>query len=168
MLFRSEKLLNLIQITLIVFIVAYIVFRSFTISLLVILPVMGAVLFNFAMMGALGIPLNTPTSLCSAIAVGIGADFAIYLIYRIKQFMANNTVENAIALGMKSAGSTCILVAFSIALGFSVLFASYDFYPHVWMSMLIGCAMIIGVLITITIPPLFISRFKYVQIQLKG
>ena len=164
----KEKLLNLMQITCIVFVVAYFVFRSLAISFLVVLPIASAVLFNFSMMGALGIALNTPTSLCSAIAVGIGADFAIYLIYRIKQLMVNHSLDQAIIIGLQTAGSTCILVAFAIALGYSVLLFSSDFYPHIWMSLLIGCAMIVGVLITITIPPLCIAKSIYLQNQLKS
>ena len=45
-------------------------------------------LVNFGLMGLTGIPLNIATSLISAMAVGIGADYAIYLIYRFREELA--------------------------------------------------------------------------------
>jgi predicted RND superfamily exporter protein len=74
------KILNIVQIGGVILLITSVVFRSVVAGLLVLVPLLLAVLANFGLMGLLGIQLNIGTSLISAMAVGIGADYAIYLI----------------------------------------------------------------------------------------
>ncbi|HAT33988.1 MAG TPA: hypothetical protein DCW29_25030, partial [Janthinobacterium sp.] len=68
------KILNIVQIAAVVFVISSLIFRSLVAGALVLLPLLIAVLANFGLMGWSGILLNIPTSLTSAMAVGIGAD----------------------------------------------------------------------------------------------
>lgn len=154
-----DKLLNIAQIIAVVFAVAALVFRSFVAGALVVLPVVFAVLVNFGVMGITGIPLNIPTALCSAMSVGIGADYAIYLLYRTRQEAAHS-LPQAIANAVRSAGAACLFVALAIALGYSVLMLSYDFYPHVWIGLMVGLAMLVSVLATLIVLPAALMKFQ--------
>ncbi|OGT13243.1 MAG: hypothetical protein A3F73_07840 [Gallionellales bacterium RIFCSPLOWO2_12_FULL_59_22] len=154
-----DKLLNIAQIIAVVFVVAALVFRSLAAGALVVLPVIFAVLVNFGVMGVAGIPLNIPTALCSAMSVGIGADYAIYLLYRAKQKTAQ-TLPQTIADAVGSAGAACLFVALAIALGYSVLMLSYDFYPHVWIGLMVGLAMLVSVLATLIVLPAALMKFQ--------
>ena len=87
------KILNILQIAAVVFIISSLIFRSVVAGMLVLLPLLIAVLTNFGLMGWSGIPLNISTSLISAMAVGIGADYAIYLIYRLREELSMGTDE---------------------------------------------------------------------------
>lgn len=154
-----DKLLNIAQIIAVVFVVAAVVFRSLGAGLLVIVPVIFAVLVNFGVMGITGIPLNIPTALCSAMSVGIGADYAIYLLYRAKQDASHDPAQR-IRNAVHSAGSACLFVALSITLGYSVLMLSYDFYPHVWIGLMVGLAMMVSVLASLIVLPAALVRFQ--------
>src|SRR5262249_26108663 len=79
------KLQNIVQICAAIFIISALVFRSVTAGAIVLTPLLVAVLAIFGAMGWIGIPLNIPNSLVSAMAVGIGADYAIYLLYRLRE-----------------------------------------------------------------------------------
>lgn len=162
-----DKLLNIAQIIAVVFVVAALVFRSFVAGALVVLPVVFAVLVNFGVMGITGISLNIPTALCSAMAVGIGADYAIYLLYRAKQETAQ-TLPQTIANAVGSAGAACLFVALAIALGYSVLMLSYDFYPHVWIGLMVGLAMLVSVLATLIVLPAALMKFQPSFIKVKN
>ncbi|MFX5735206.1 RND transporter, partial [Acinetobacter baumannii] len=72
------KLMNILQISFAVFFISALVFRSLSAGLIVLTPLLFSILAIFGVMGWLNIPLNIPNSLISAMAVGIGADYAIY------------------------------------------------------------------------------------------
>src|SRR5437762_10536339 len=76
------KLRNIVQIALITLAIASLLLRSVVGGLLVAMPLGLTVAVNFGVMGLLGIPLDTITSAISAMAVGIGADYAIYFLFR--------------------------------------------------------------------------------------
>ncbi len=121
-----EKVLNIAQIMLAVFLVSSLVFRSLVAGLLILVPLLAAVLVNFGIMGLLGIPLQIATALVSAMAVGIGADYGIYMSYRIREELRENESENeTIEKAFKSAGKAALFVSSAVAGGFGVLMLSW-------------------------------------------
>lgn len=156
-----SKLLNIMQISAVVFVISAIVFRSLIAGLLVLAPLMVAVLANFGLMGWSGILLNIPTSLTSAMAVGIGADYAIYLIYRLREELASGHDENAaIRNVLASAGKAILFVAGAVAAGYGVLLFSFGFYIHIWMAILIAVAMLVSAFAALLLIPAFILTFR--------
>src|SRR3990172_6171449 len=69
----------------IVFVITSIVLRSFIGGILVLLPLGIAVLINFGVLGLAGIGLGVGTAAISAMSVGFGADYSIYLLYRLRE-----------------------------------------------------------------------------------
>ena len=165
-----DKLLNIAQIIGVVFLASALLFRSVTAGLLVLLPLLIAVLVNFGLLGWLGIPLNIPTSLISAMAVGIGADYAIYLISRYREEVVINA-SDALEKSMHSAGAACLYVAASVAVGYGVLALSFGFKVHQWLALLIASAMFVSVFATLMLIPAILIRFKpgflYVRLERK-
>ncbi|HEY8938871.1 MAG TPA: MMPL family transporter, partial [Cellvibrio sp.] len=76
---------NILQMIIVVFVVGILLFRSFIAGICLIVPLVVTVLMNFGVMGITGIPLNTPNAVSSAMAIGIGADYAIYMLYRMRE-----------------------------------------------------------------------------------
>jgi len=76
----SGKIWNILQIAGIVFAITSIVLRSPIGGILVLLPLGIAVLINFGVLGIAGIGLGVGTAAISAMAVGFGADYSIYLL----------------------------------------------------------------------------------------
>ncbi len=156
-----SKILNIVQIATVVFIISSLMLRSIVAGLLVLLPLLVAVVVNFGLMGLTGILLNIPTSLTSAMVVGIGADYAIYMIYRLRETLRDRTsLVEAAGHTLDTAGSACLFVALAIAGGYSVLLLSFGFLIHAWMAILIVVAMTVSVFAAITLIPALIITFK--------
>lgn len=155
------KILNILQITVVVFIISSLIFRSLIAGVLVLLPLLVAVLANFGLMGWSGIPLNISTSLISAMAVGIGADYAIYLIYRLREELAKGTDEmTAVRNVIGTAGQAILFVAISVSAGYGVLLLSFGYNIHKWLAILIAEAMIMSSLSALLLIPALILTFR--------
>jgi predicted RND superfamily exporter protein len=146
------KLLNILQILACVFVVSSLVFRSPLAGSLILIPLVATVFANFGFMGLLGIPLNIPNSLVAAMAVGVGADYAIYLSYRMREELQSGLPESeAIRRAFLSAGKATLFVSSAVAAGFGVLLLSWGFFIHIWMALLLGLAMLTSSIATLTI-----------------
>lgn len=157
----KEKVLNIIQIMAAVFIVSSLVFRSLLAGVLILVPLIAAVFVNFGVMGLLGIPLQIATALVSAMAVGIGADYGIYMSYRMREELKNTKDEKkAIEKSFKSAGKAAIFVSTAVAGGFGVLMLSWGFMVHMWMGFLIATAMLVSSITALTLFPALIFSIR--------
>lgn len=156
-----EKILNIAQILLAVFLVTTVVFRSFVAGFLILVPLFAAVIVNFGVMGWLGIPLQIATALVSAMAVGIGADYGIYMSYRMREELGKGTDEaTALHTAFHSAGKATLFVSSAVAGGFGILMLSWGFYIHIWMGFLIATAMLVSSLTALTLFPALIFSWK--------
>jgi predicted RND superfamily exporter protein len=148
------KALNVLQVALVVFVVSTLLFRSVVAGALVLVPLALTLAANFGVMGLLGVPLNIPTAIISALAVGTGADYAIYLTYRLREALAETPDrDTAVRIAFKSAGKAVMYVASAIAIGYSVLVTSWGFLVHVELGGLMALAMIVSALATLTVYP---------------
>lgn len=149
----GNKLLNIAQIVAAVFLVSSVLFRSALGGLFVLVPLVLAVAGNFGLMGWAGIPLQVATATVSAMAVGIGADYAIYMLYRLRSEAALVGPEAALQRTFRSAGKAVMFVATAIAGGYAVVMLSWGFLIHFWLGLLISAAMIVSAVATLTTLP---------------
>jgi predicted RND superfamily exporter protein/outer membrane lipoprotein-sorting protein len=157
----GDKLLNILQIAASVFVIASILFRSMLGGLFVLIPLVLAVAANFGIMGLAGIPLQVATATVSAMAVGIGADYAIYLLYRLREEARGaSSVEAAIRRTFDSAGKAVLFVASAISGGYAVLMLSYGFLVHFWLGLLICIAMLVSAGAALTTLMAMIMHFR--------
>ncbi|MFQ5580951.1 MAG: RND family transporter, partial [Nitrospiria bacterium] len=116
------KLLNIVQMIVICFILVSTIFRSFVAGLIVLIPLLIAVLWNFGFMGLVGIPLGISTAAVSAMAVGMGADYSIYILYRLREELSmNRHLEKVLDVTLRSAGKAILLIAMAFAAGTSLV-----------------------------------------------
>jgi hypothetical protein len=150
----NGKILNIVQIASAIFVISSLAFSSLTAGVIVLLPLVMSVLAVFGVMGAFGIPLNVPNSLISAMAAGIGADYAIYLLYRMREQMKLGAdSETAVRQTLATAGKAALYVATAVAGGYGVLALSIGYNLHLWLSLFIGVAMIVSVWASLTLVP---------------
>lgn len=148
------KLLNIAQIAFAVFAISALAFRSATAGLIVLAPLAMAVLAVFGAMGALRIPLNVPNSLISAMAVGIGADYAIYLLHRMRELARQGLPpDDVVAQALATAGKAALFVATAVAGGYGVLSLSIGYNVHLWLSLFIVLAMVVSVMASLVLVP---------------
>lgn len=163
-----DKILNVIQIAGVVFIIASLVFRSLVAGALVVTPLLISVLVNMGVIGLIGplgflggLHLNVPVALTSALAIGIGADYAIYMLFRLREELAKGTEETkAYHTVLTTAGKACLFVASAVTGGYAVQALSFGYYPHTWNALLIGTAMLVSVTSALTIMPALVHKFK--------
>jgi uncharacterized protein len=105
--------------------VVWVMLRSWGDSILVILPVTLAVLWNFGLMGWLGMPLGVATSTFSAIALGIGIDFALHWQAKLRlELAAGKSWEEALRGTASSTGGAILLNGIVLICGFGILLLS--------------------------------------------
>src|SRR5438067_13210051 len=132
------KLRNILQIALITFCIAALLLRSLTGGLLVATPLALTVAVNFGVMGLLGIPLDTVTSMISAMAVGIGADYAVYFLFRLREELAGGAdLDEALGRALTTSGKAVLFVSSAIAVGYATLCLS-GFGLHVQLGALVA------------------------------
>lgn len=148
----SGKMQNIAQIFLAVFLVSAVMFRSLKLGLLILVPLTATLAAVFGIMGALNIPLQIATATLAALALGIGADYAIYLTWRLREEL-RRTGDEAVALRntFASAGKAVLFVASAVAGGYAVLMASPGFNIHIWLGLLTTVAMLAGAVSTLTL-----------------
>lgn len=160
-----SKLLNIVQILLVILAVSTLAFRSLQAGLLVLSPLLVVLALLFGAMGHFRVPLNIPNSLISAMAVGIGADYAIYLLYRIREYTAAGlSLPAAVEAAIKTAGKACLFVATAVAGGYAVLLFSFDYKVHMWLSSFIVLAMLASVFSALLLIPsvVLVTRPRFI------
>ena len=153
------KAWNIVQIAAITFLMTALVRRSLLGGIFVIIPLALSVLINFGIMGLSGINLGIGTAAITAMAVGIGADYEIYLIFRLReQFRKNKNIEEAIRITLQTSGKAIIFVAIAVSAGYGLL-AFTGFYLHM-EGILVPLAMLTSSLGALTILPVLVVIFK--------
>ncbi|HKO50230.1 MAG TPA: MMPL family transporter, partial [Polyangiaceae bacterium] len=148
------KIRNILQIAIVLFVLCAAVFRSFLAGLMVLVPLVITTIVNFGILGVFQIPLNIATAITTAMGVGIGADYAIYFIFRLREELAKNGDEaSAFRKVFASAGKAVLFVASAVAGGYGVLVLSLGFYMHIWMGILIAAAMLVSAFAALTVLP---------------
>jgi hypothetical protein len=138
-----DKIVNLVQVSLIIFVLAAVVLRSLLGGLFVLLPLTLAVVVNLGLMGWTNIWLDMTTAAITAMGVGIGADFAIYLIFRIREeLLHSGDFATAVRTSLRTSGKAIFFVSSAVALGYMVLpFSGFS----LWIRLGLLTATIVGV-----------------------
>jgi len=99
--------------------------RSLRRGILCVIPSTFAVLVVLAAMGVFGVPLGVATSMFAAMTIGIGVDYAIHLLERLRRNRAAG-LDDASALldALRVTGPAIAVDACAVILGFGVLLFS--------------------------------------------
>lgn len=154
------KVWNLVQISALVVLITALMLRSLVAGLLVLLPLATAALVNLGLMGWTGILLSMGTSAISAMAVGIGADYAVYLLFRVREEMQRTgDLREAIARALTTSGKAIAYVATAVAGGYLCL-AFSGFKVHVLLGALVALTMATSSLATVAFLPAVLLRIS--------
>ena len=148
MVIRSSFLSILISLVLICSITA-LFFKRVIWGILAVIPLTGAVILNFGLMGHFGITLNHITAILSSIIIGVGVDFAIHFISQFQRLSSSIDRGDLSQEVIKDVGYPIILDAGS-NMGFGALLFS-AFIPVQYIGGLMVFAMISTSLGTLTL-----------------
>lgn len=155
-----EKIENMLQMGIILFFLSSAVLRSFVGGCFVVTPLVMVIMANFGIMGWLGIPLDTGTALSAALAIAIGADYELYLMFRLKEELAQSEdLPAALQISFLTAGKAVILAALSVAGGYSVLLtSSFGFYQR--FGIIVIATMVVSAVSTVVLLRSMMMIFK--------
>ena len=121
---------GLIVALVLVLIMAIAVFRSVLAGILTIIPVATSLLFVYTTMVLLDIPLGIGSSMFASIAIGLGVDFSIHTVDRIKAVIGQSTPEDETTYAdlvkqiFPNTGRALLFNFLALAAGFGVLTVS--------------------------------------------
>lgn len=154
------KIANIAQIACITVLVSGMLLGSALGGLLVVVPLALAVAVNFGVMGLLGVHLDNMTAAISAMAVGIGADYAMYLLFRIRQEAATSpSLDVAVERALATAGKAVLFVSTAVSVGYATLMLS-GFKVHVQLGGLVALAMIVSSLGALIVLPTLVLALR--------
>jgi predicted RND superfamily exporter protein len=144
---------------LLVFAVVAFSFRSLRSVGIVFLPLLVANIVNLAFVRIFIGPLNTYTSLGTAILFGLGVDFAVHLVGRYRELrQAGSTLEDAILLAWARTGPPCFTAATTSAAGFLAL-AFAEFKGFSQLGVLLAMGLMLCLVAMLVLLPILLVRF---------
>ncbi|HLK13022.1 MAG TPA: MMPL family transporter [Candidatus Binatia bacterium] len=147
------KLLNVAAILLVVYAFSSLVLRTPVGGAFVVLPLVLAVAVVFGVLEWGGIRFDVVSATIAPIGVGIGADYAIYFLYRLREERRRGApVAAALARALETSGRAVLFVALAIALGFTV-FAPSPYRAFRLTGLLTPASMLASCLAAITVMP---------------
>lgn len=154
------KVRNIVVVSLVIFTIASLVFRSLLAGLLVAAPLAVTVVVNLGTLGLLGLHLNMITASVVGMAVGIGADYAIYLLYRTREEFARlGDAPAAIAEALRTSGAAVTFVALAVSAGYAALVLS-PFAVYWMLGVTVPLTMAVSCGVTITLLPWVLARWR--------
>lgn len=140
----------------IIFTLIFLVFRSIKMGMISIAPNLLPIVINFGIMGWTGIPLNTATSMISAIAIGIVVDDTIHFLAFYNQ---NGDHIHSISRTIFAKGRAIITTSVVLFVGFGILLFS-NFVPTIYFGILVASIMVIAILGDLILLPALLSYLK--------
>lgn len=164
----SSSLISILASIVLIGLTSWIFYKNIRWGILAVIPLSGAVIINFGIMGLLGITLNHVIGLLTAIIIGVGVDFAIHYIASYKKhILTHEDHEKINRLTFKDVGYPIVLDVAS-NMGFGAMFFSI-LVPLKSMGILTILAMLstsIGTLVLLA-PLMFFFKDKLIKITLK-
>jgi len=153
-------LANISLIFLVIFVLHSLTYRSLPSGAIVLLQVSTATLFSLAYMALRGFGLNINTLPVQAVGVGIGVDYAIYIVDRIRQEAAGtDDLDEAIRRAIATTGMAVTFTATTVVGGILFwIFSSLRFQAE--MAQLLAVLMIVNMLGAIIVVPAFYAVLR--------
>ena len=151
---------NISLIFLVIFILHSITYQSMASGGIIFLQIATATLVSLAYMAIAGIGLNINTLPVQSVGVGIGVDYAIYIVDRIRQEVAETAdIDEAIRRAIRTTGMAVSFTATTVVGGiFLWIFSNLRFQAE--MAYLLVILMIVNMLGAITVVPTFYSILR--------
>jgi predicted RND superfamily exporter protein len=144
---------------LLILLLMFAIFRSLKLGLLAMVPNVLPILFNFAVMGFCGIPLNSATAIIAAVAIGIAVDDTIHFICNYQQQrQQKKSVEQATKSAIMSKGPPIIITSLIMSGAFTILMFS-SFVPTIQFGFLSALIMVFAVFSDLLVLPAILLSF---------
>lgn len=135
-------------------------YRSITAALLVFVVLAMAVLINRAYMGFRGIGLNINTLPVTAVGIGLGVDYAIYMLDRIREEVRHRALDDAVRVALATTGAAVLFTAVTVVAGIAYWIPGSSLRFNSEMAMLLSLLMVSNMVGAVSLLPLLVKVFK--------
>jgi predicted RND superfamily exporter protein len=164
---RSSQINSTILAVILAFVLLAILYRSIGLGLISLVPVVLSTLWILGTMYIFDISLNVLTVMVTALTIGIGLDYTIYIVTRYEEERKKHSIEDAINSTIRGTGSALFISGVTTICGFAVLMISpipiIAHFGFIIATTIIYC----GVLAVVVLPILLVTREK-IRMRLKG
>jgi hypothetical protein len=151
---------NISLIFFVIFVLHSITYQSVPSGGIILLQIATATMLSLAYMAVRGIGLNINTLPVQSVGVGIGVDYAIYIVDRIRQECVDTQdIDEAVRRAVRTTGMAVSFTATTITGGI-VLWVFSDLRFQAEMAYLLVILMILNMLGAITVVPAFYSILR--------
>ena len=148
---------NILLIFLVIFVLHSVTYQSMPSGAIILLQIMTATMLSLAYMAITGRGLNINTLPVQSVGVGIGVDYAIYIVDRIRhEVVDTEDIDEAIRRAIRTTGMAVTFTATTIVGGI-VLWTFSNLRFQADMAQLLSILMVINMLGAITVVPAFYS-----------
>lgn len=152
---------NISLILLVIYVLQTLTYRSLWSGTIIVIQLATATMLSLAYMALKGVGLNINTLPVQSVGVGIGVDYAIYIVDRIRQEVTETRgdIDEAVRRTVKTTGMAVTFTASTIVGGIATwMFSNLRFQAE--MAQLLVILMVINMIGAITIVPAFYSIIK--------
>jgi predicted RND superfamily exporter protein len=143
-----------------VWLVSSLLFRSALAGLYALLPVVISILLVYSTMAMLSISLGIGTSMFAAVAIGLGVDFAIHTLDRLKVMYAQTQdISKTLNLFYPTTGRALFFNLLALSLGFGVLMFS-KVIPLNNFGLIVATSVFTSFLVSLTLLPALFKLFQ--------
>ena len=143
-----------------IFIMFVILFRSFYMAVIAMIPNLLSAASVLGIIGWSGIPIDIMTVTVAAISIGIGVDNTIHYVHRfLKEYELQKNYDLAIKNSHATIGRAMFYTSLTIVLGFMILVTS-NFNPSVFFGIFTSFSMIVAILAALMLLPVLIRHLK--------
>jgi len=144
----------------VIFLMFIVLFRSFKVALITIIPNVFSAAVVLGIMGVFTIPLDLMTITIAAISVGIAVDNSIHFVHRFSdEFKQNGQYKMSIDVATNNVGQAMFYTTLVITAGFLIMVFS-NFVPTVYFGILTGIAMVTALIANLVMLPMLLNKFK--------
>ena len=146
-----------------IFLMLAILFQSWKLAFIGILPNIIACITILGIMGLARIPLDLMTITIAAITIGIAVDNCIHYIYRFKEsYLSTSDYKKTVLMCNQSVGKAIRSTSMTIIVGFSILIFS-NFWPTIYFGIFTALAMLIALIGSLTLIPILIVKTRVLK-----
>lgn len=144
------------------------IYRSFSMLIISIIPNIIPLIMVAGIMGYFGINLKTSTAIIFTIAFGIAVDDTIHLLGKFKfELMKGKTKMYALKRSYLTTGKAMILTTLILCSGFLLLMIS-SFLGTFYMGLLLSLTLLFALVLDLTLLPVLLLLFYHPKVKEKG
>jgi predicted RND superfamily exporter protein len=154
------KVLNIAVVFAVIFVIASVLLRTPVGGAYVTAPLAMALIVNLGLFSWSRVAFDMTGASIAATGVSIGADYAIYVLYRLREeYRRRASIDEALRVTMETTGRAVLFVALAISAGFAVYLIS-DFYAFHVLGVFMPLTMVTSSLTALTLLPALVLLFR--------